>query len=83
MHGIVLTQAKKPLHYQPSAAAIILEKTNSISSKEAARTAVRVLRPSDFEYARIFRSLAEAELRIVNFALAPPPSDRLNPTQPR
>jgi transcriptional regulator with XRE-family HTH domain len=71
MHGIVLTQAQKPLHYQPSAAAIIFEKTETINTAELAAKNVTVLRPNDNDYDRITAALAEVENNIAKFALAP------------
>jgi DNA-binding Xre family transcriptional regulator len=75
MYGIVLTQAKKPLHYQPSTAVNIFEKASSSLSADDAKKQVSVLRQGDFDYDRLDVALTDAERRIVNFALTPPPLD--------
>lgn len=79
MSGIVLTQAKKPLHYQPSTGAIIFEKMAPSVSKEEAVKKVGVLRTTDFDYDRVYRALTEVERHIVHFALTPAAPDSLNP----
>lgn len=72
MQGIVLTQAKRPMHYLPSAAAIIFERISPEVSIEEINKGCCVLRPKDFQYEKYHRALTDVELHVVSFALTPP-----------
>jgi hypothetical protein len=79
MRGIVLTQAKKPLYYQPSTAAIIFEKIKENELTSDSKKGVFVLHPKEFGYDKYNKALTEIERHLVNFALTPPPLDSLKP----
>jgi len=77
MHGIVLTQTPRQFQYQPSAAAIVFEKTKLSDSDF--KKFVGEVRPNSHDYAKLHKALVESERHIVNFALSPPPQDPLKP----
>jgi hypothetical protein len=68
MHGIVLTQAKMPFHYQPFAAAIIFQKTSKLAGSSLTHGA-KLFRPSDLEHSQINLDLIEVERHMATFAL--------------
>lgn len=68
MHGIVLTQAKMPFHYQPFAAAIIFQKTKKLSGDTLTHGA-KLFRPAASEHKQINLDLIEVERHMATFAL--------------
>lgn len=77
MLGLVLTQAPRQFQHQPSAAAIMFEKT-SVPEPEF-RKFVGEIRPGDPAYAKLNAELIETERHVVNFALTPPPQNLSKP----
>jgi hypothetical protein len=71
MHGIVLTQAKRTLYYQPSAAPIMFEKIKGAPTTVELKTSIGVIRSNDPEYNRMNRVLTDVERHVINFALTP------------
>jgi hypothetical protein len=72
LRGVVLTQAKLEIGYQPSTTAIILEKTNDPNFAQE-KTKVLILKPGDPDYERIYRELLDVEKDGVKITLAPEP----------
>jgi hypothetical protein len=73
LRGLVLTQGKLGIGYQPSTAPIILEKTKDPNFSQQ-RQKVVVLSPGNADYDRVYRELLDTEKHGVNVTLAPEPS---------